>query len=298
MTHIPVLFEEVLAVIPDNCEQVLDLTAGGGGHSIKILEQVSKASIDCWDQDPLAYERLKAVAGDDWQRRVFFEHKNFKTPPDSDKVYQFILADLGLSSFQLDDKERGISIFSDVAPDFRMDPSQGCDFYTWLSQVEENDLADYIFHFADERKSRRVAKCLKSANRDEIASCSLLAKLIVRALAYKTHSRKHPATRIFQALRMAINDEYGALQEMLSWAPKRLSVGGRLAIISFHSVEDRLVKHTFRSLAKKGPYKLLQRKPIIPTEIELQHNIRARSAKLRVIERYDDSCEKVKTKSS
>lgn len=285
-SHVPVLLSEVLEALPKNCAgRILDCTAGGGGHFFAMLERAPCIFGVAWDQDPEAEARISTLAEQKGAiSRVRFERKNFRSAPNENERFDYILADLGISSFQLDDSHRGISFRSDSPPDFRMDPSRGPSFVEWLAATSESELAAIFDGFGEEPKAKRLAREMKSWGPDAFASARVLGERIGTALAYGM-SRTNPATRAFQALRIAVNDEMGALRGLLAWAPEALRPGGRLAIISFHSLEDRLVKNRFRDLAQEGGFVILTKKPIEPSEAEVLANPRSRSAKLRILER-------------
>jgi len=285
MQHIPVLLEAIKKNFPSKKEGTfLDLTYGGGGHFFALLEKFPDWSAEGWDQDPLAEDRFNA------RRRTYpsphkvcFKARNFaeKTPD----PFDFILADLGVSSFQLDDEERGMSFRWDSPVDFRMNPNTGTSFSEWLSHTSEEKLYQILEEYGEEPKAKKLAHEMKSWNPSIFESAKQFSEKITHCLKYTSKSRTHPATRTFQALRIAINDEMGVLSKMLQWAPLALKPGGRLAIIAFHSTEDRLVKNHFRDLAKTGHFDILYKKPLIADEEEVRSNPRARSAKLRIIER-------------
>jgi 16S rRNA (cytosine1402-N4)-methyltransferase len=195
-----------------------------------------------------------------------------------------ILFDLGVSSMQFDEGERGFS-FRVAAPlDMRLDPTQGESAAEWLVSRDEREIADAIYQFGEERASRRIARAI-IARRNEgrpVLDTADLAALVARVV--RTSGRIHPATRTFQALRIAVNDELGALRDGLEAALDRTTLGGRIAVISFHSLEDRIVKQTFREDPR---VRALTRKPLVPSEEEIAANPRARSAKLRVAERIE-----------
>jgi 16S rRNA (cytosine1402-N4)-methyltransferase len=199
-----------------------------------------------------------------------------------------VLFDLGVSSMQFDEGERGFS-FRIAAPlDMRMDPTAGESAADLLATRDEHEIADVIYRYGEERKSRRIARAIV-ALRDAgtpVRDTADLANVVARALRAPAHSRIHPATRTFLALRIAVNDELGALRDGLDAALARTATGGRIAVISFHSLEDRIVKHTFREDAR---VRAVSRKPIVAGQDELAMNPRARSAKLRVAERIDEA---------
>ena len=197
------------------------------------------------------------------------------------------LADLGVSSMQFDAEGRGFSFRRDEPLDMRMDQSQGPTVADLLLSVEEEELANVIFQFGEERFSRRIARGVVEARRQTpVATTGQLAQIVRRAVPKRGYQRIDPATRTFQALRIWVNRELEGLDAFLVEASQRLRAGARLAVITFHSLEDRIVKHTFRALAAgETALRVLTRKPVIPAEAEVARNPRARSAKLRAIER-------------
>lgn len=294
LSHVSVLINEILEHLPsDSHAKILDVTAGGGGHFFALLGRAGAQSEGwCWDQDPAAEMRIQSRARDEnCVARFHFEKKNFREAPASDQNFDFILADLGISSFQLDDPERGMSLHSQRPVDFRMDPLSGEDFTTWFRQRTLEELSEILANYGEEPRAAKLAKIMKSWGPSSWATGEKFADEIARVLAYKSPSRIHPATRVFQAFRIAINDELGALNSLLGWAPARLAAGGRLAIISFHSLEDRFVKKAFSRLEATGNYELLTKKPILPSDAEEAANPRARSAKLRVLKRKSASAQ-------
>jgi len=290
LSHIPVMLKEVLNSLPEGrVERCLDVTTGGAGHLSAILDKKPTWKADAWDRDPDAEARIKkTLSSKSLETRVSFERKDFATPPrDPSALYDFILADIGVSSFQLDDHSRGMSLHSEEKLDFRMDPSSGVSFADWLAATDERKLAEIFYRYGEEPKAVNLAKKMKSWGGDSFMSAKIFADTVSRALGYNINeSRRHPATRVFQALRIAINDELGQLEALIDWAPQHLAEGGRLLILSFHSLEDRIVKHRFQALAREGKgFSLPFSKPLVPSDEEAEINPRSRSTKLRVIER-------------
>lgn len=284
------MLEEVLESLPEGQKmRCLDVTTGGAGHLAAILQKRPGWKADAWDRDPDAEARIRAkLESLGLQDRVRFEKKDFATPPaDAAALYDFIMADIGVSSFQLDDHSRGMSLHSEEKLDFRMDPTNGVSFSEWLAGIEERKLAEILYRYGEEPKAQNLAKKMKTWGGDALVSAKKFADTVSRALGYNPNeSRRHPATRVFQALRIAINDELGQLESLLEWAPKHLAPGGRLLVLSFHSLEDRMVKHRFQQLAREGEgYLLPFSKPKTPSEKEVEENSRSRSTKLRVLER-------------
>lgn len=290
--HQPVLLREVieyLHVLPG--KNYVDLTVGGGGHSHAILERSGPEGLLVGaDRDPSALKRAGT-------RLVQFGHRvkllygaledvraTF-TQAQLDSV-DGVLIDCGLSSDQLDDSRRGFS-FSGAGPlDMRMDPTKGVTAIQWLSRQREEELANTIFEYGEERYSRRIARAIVAAlKRGTVSNTADLAQVIAGAIpgGRRSHSI-HPATRSFQAIRIAVNDELNQLESALDFLLKHLQVGARIVVISFHSLEDRIVKTAFRIADREGRGRILTKKPIRPTEDEADENPRARSARLRAIE--------------
>ncbi len=287
LSHLPVLLSEILKICPERENlRFLDCTAGGGGHFFAVLESRRVEIAECWDRDPLAESRIRQHAE---SRGVpvnayQFKQKRFSEGPESSQLYDFILADLGISSFQIDDPQRGMSLFSEQRVDFRMNPNEGESFEQWLKRCPESELERILRLYGEEPKSRRLARALKE-KQPPLENAARFAEWVAKELAYPAPSRRHPATRSFQALRIAINEELAEIESLLRWAPEALAVGGRLAIISFHSLEDRMVKRRFRDLAESHCFDILTKKPWEASESELSMNPRSRSARLRIIEK-------------
>jgi 16S rRNA (cytosine1402-N4)-methyltransferase len=289
--HEPVLVAETLAWL-DAARGGLfvDCTVGLGGHSLALLEAGADRVIGL-DRDAdalrLAAETLAAFGS-----RVELVHADYR---DLDRVLDErgipgvagTLADLGVSSLQLDSEGRGFSFRRDEPLDMRMDRTTGPTAADLLSSVEEKDLADVIFQFGEERFSRRIARAIVTARlTTPVATTGQLAGIVRRAVPGRGYQRIDPATRTFQALRIWVNRELDGIDRFLEAASRRLLAGARLAVISFHSLEDRIVKHVFRALDRgEATLRILTKRPIGPGDEELARNPRARSAKLRVIER-------------
>jgi 16S rRNA (cytosine1402-N4)-methyltransferase len=266
---------DALAIVPDGT--YVDATFGAGGHTRLILERLGPhGRTIAFDADPLA----ASLAPED--PRLTLVHANFRTlaaelASRSIGSVDGVLYDLGVSSMQLDDGARGFSFRSDAPLDMRLDPTQGESAADYIISHDEVELADVIFRYGEERNSRRIARSLKSKLP---RTTSELAAIVAGSVHVRgKRERIHPATRTFQALRIAVNDELGALRESLDGAAGVVRPGGRIAVISFHSLEDRIVKLFFREDARVQP---LTRKPIVPGDEEISTNPRARSAKMRV----------------
>jgi 16S rRNA (cytosine1402-N4)-methyltransferase len=276
--HQSVLWTEVLeglALQPGGL--YLDATVGGAGHSLGILDRYGDTQIWGLDQDPealaVAQERL-APYGD----RVHLWRGNFQDFAPGDLRFQGILADLGVNSAQLDHGDRGFSFRQDAPLDMRMNPDQDLTAATIVNHWSETDLANLFYEYGEERFSRRIARQI--VQQRPLQRTWELADLIRRSVpnAYR-NGRIHPATRVFQSLRIAVNSELTALDRFLSIAPQWLAPEGRLVIISFHSLEDRRVKYAFRECPH---LQVITKKPIVPSTAEIETNKRSRSAKLRI----------------
>ena len=303
--HQPVLIEEAINALNIRADGVyVDATFGRGGHSKSILDCLNdNGRLLAFDQDPQAvsYGRRKFSA----DKRIEIIHCNFRQVANMvaerglDKKVDGLLMDLGVSSPQLDDATRGFSFLRSGPLDMRMNTEEGESAMQWLSRVSEKDLAYVLRKYGEEKSARRIARAIiESRNEREITDTKQLAEIIINAVpGYEKH--KHPATRSFQAIRIYINEELQALEEGLHAAVSVLAVAGRLAVISFHSLEDRIVKRFMRTITSPPalpaglpvmaadysvPYRLVG-KPCVPGEEEIKRNPRARSARLRVLER-------------
>jgi 16S rRNA (cytosine1402-N4)-methyltransferase len=291
--HVPVLLDEVLQFLNVRPGGVIaDATVGLGGHSSEIAKRLgARGRLICFDRDPQAMELAKArmdevrVEIGDAMPEVTFEPRAFSeaggviAPGSLDGL----LADFGVSSLQLDEAQRGFSFRLDAPLDMRMDTRTGETAEQVVNQEDENELADLIYEFGEERRSRRIARAIVRAR--PIRSTAELAAIISAAAPSMKGDKIHPATRTFQALRIRVNDELGEIRTLLGSAPSLLKPGGRLVLISFHSLEDRLVKDAFRDAGHAGIYKVLTKKPVVAQEQEQMRNPRSRSAKMRSAER-------------
>jgi 16S rRNA (cytosine1402-N4)-methyltransferase len=290
-SHEPVMVPEVLDLLaPSRGGLFVDCTVGLGGHSRALLEGGASRVLGL-DRDPKALELARealAAFGD----RVELVHADYR---ELDRVLDArgiervagILADLGVSSMQFDAEGRGFSFRRDEPLDMRMDQTRGPTVADLLREVDETELADVIYRFGEERASRRVARAIVGARRESpIDTTGRLAAIVRRAVPHAGHQRIDPATRTFQALRIWVNRELEGLDLFLAGAARRLLASARLAIVTFHSLEDRIVKHTFRAMEKAGEgLRILTKRPLVPADEEVARNPRARSAKLRAIER-------------
>ncbi|MBE8964842.1 16S rRNA (cytosine(1402)-N(4))-methyltransferase RsmH [Nostocales cyanobacterium LEGE 12452] len=280
-SHLPVLPQEViagLAVSPGG--HYLDTTVGGGGHSRLILEAAADVRVTAIDQDEdaLAAARKELSEFGDRVQFIYSNFADYEFPPNT---FDGILADLGVSSYHLDKAERGFSFRQAANLDMRMDRGRSLTAADVINNWDEAELADIFFKYGEERLSRRIAR--RIVERRPLHTTTELAEAIASSVPPKyRYGRIHPATRVFQALRIVVNDELNSLETFLDKAPNALVPGGRIAIISFHSLEDRPVKHGLRN---SPLLKVLTKKPIIAQEEEIGKNPRSRSAKLRIAQK-------------
>jgi 16S rRNA (cytosine1402-N4)-methyltransferase len=283
---------EVLTYLaPERGGLFVDCTVGLGGHAKAMLEHGATTLIGM-DRDSAALA-VAAVTLEAWRDRVTLVHSDFRAfEPVLDArgitVVDGTLADLGMSSFQLEAEGRGFSFKREDPLDMRMDTTVGATAADLLRDVPERDLADVIYRFGEERFSRRIARAIVRARSvAPITTTAELASLVRAAVPRRGFSRIDPATRTFQALRIWVNGELDGLDAFLAGVARRLQVGARMVVITFHSLEDRVVKHTMRALAQSRdvPIRVLTKKPVVPQPEEVERNPRARSAKLRVAER-------------
>lgn len=298
--HAPVMLEEVIEALQIQPQGIyLDGTFGRGGHAREVLKRLdARGRLLLMDRDPTAIAQAKKAFGDD--ERVRIRYANFADMADwseADQALDGVFLDLGVSSPQLDDASRGFSFQADGPLDMRMDPGFGSSAADWLAAATETEIADVLWRYGEERLSRRIARVIVEKRAEQpLATTAQLAELVARTIGHRERN-KHPATRTFQALRIHLNDELGALEAGLAAALDRLKPGGRLVVISFHSLEDRLVKHFMRGQAARP----INRRNLPPVETpasalhalgkkfagkaELAVNPRARSAVLRVAEK-------------
>jgi 16S rRNA (cytosine1402-N4)-methyltransferase len=291
MAHIPVMTAEVLDHLrPEHGGVFVDCTVGLGGHARALLERGASRLIGLdRDRDALDQARQALAAFGD---RVELVHADYRAIDDVLHARQIVtidgaLADLGVSSMQFDAPGRGFSFQRDEPLDMRMDRSAGETAADFVARATEAELADTIFQYGEERFSRRIARTIVETRRAApVTTTGQLAALVRRSIPRRGYMRIDPATRTFQALRIFVNRELDGLDRFLEAAAGRLRAGARLAVITFHSLEDRIVKHTLRALEQRaGLVRVLTKKPLVPTDDEVHLNPRARSAKLRVAER-------------
>lgn len=294
--HIPVLLRPLLKAVSPVSGTWLDGTFGAGGYSRGLLEEGADCVIGV-DRDPLAFEMASGWAGE-YGDRLRLVPGNFADMDElAGELLDGVVLDLGVSSMQLDQAERGFSFMKDGPLDMRMS-QEGESAADLVNEGTEAQLADILFHYGEERASRRIAKAIVKARAEEPITTTLrLAEIIESCLPRSKPGQSHPATRSFQGLRIAVNAEYEELFQGLMAAERALKPGGQLAVVTFHSIEDRMVKRFFQSRAGKTgranryapemeqelpQFTLKTRKAVGPDEQELQENPRARSAKLRV----------------
>ena len=317
--HVPVLLKEAIDFLAiRRGGTYIDATVGLGGHSYEIARRLGAAGhLIGLDKDPAALEIARNVVGrssqvvgeakadtstalssrerddmlagndkaeGDWPT-VTLLHRSFADLADDERrpVYDGILADLGVSSLQFETPARGFSFQAEGSLDMRMNPQSELTAEQVVNHFDERELADVIYEFGEERRSRRIARAIVRSR--PIVTTTQLAAVISAAARPMKHERIHPATRAFQALRIFVNHELDDLRALLEAAPQVLKPGGRLVVISFHSLEDRIVKDALREGARQGQYRVLTKKPVTASEEEIDRNPRARSAKLRAAER-------------
>jgi 16S rRNA (cytosine1402-N4)-methyltransferase len=285
-SHTPVLLSEsleYLAIQPNGI--YVDLTAGLGGHTRAIAERLNDGLVIACDRDAESLEKARANTAE-YSGRVRYFHGAFSDLPGA--LEQFgckevdgVLADLGVSKFQLKSGERGFSLMEDGPLDMRMDRSQGITAADLVNEMPEKALADLIYQFGEERRSRRISRAIVRAR--PIHTTGRLARVVEEAVPRT--GRLHPATQTFMALRLEVNREFEELDKMLRLVPGYLRSGGRWVVITFMSLEDRKVKQAFQSVARTGAMRILTKHVVKPTQAEIVGNAASRSAKLRAMER-------------
>jgi len=298
--HYSVFFNECIKFLDENQTEsnlIADLTFGAGGHSFGILEKISDSKIIAVDQDNEAIQNgLNKIQQEKVNQKINLVKMNFSDFPIwfkesyPNKKLKGILIDLGVSSHQFDTGERGFSFKHDGPLDMRMNTSdESLTAFDVINEYPENDIADIFYEYGEEKFSRRIAaEIIKQRNKNAISTTKELENIIFHCYPQKfRHGRTHPATRCFQALRIYVNRELEVLEKTILALFQLLDENGRLLIISFHSLEDRIVKHKFKEIyqSDKKLVKILTKKPLLPSDIEVEENARSRSAKLRVIEK-------------
>jgi 16S rRNA (cytosine1402-N4)-methyltransferase len=290
--HVPVLTADVLSHLrPERGGLFVDCTVGLGGHSRALLESGATRVIGLdRDRDALSAARIALAPWADRIELVHADYRGLEEVLDARGVslVDGALADLGVSSMQFDAPGRGFSFQRDEPLDMRMDRSTGDTAAQLIARAGEHELADTIYAYGEERFSRRIARAIVAARQDAPVDTTLrLATIVRRAIPSRGYQRIDPATRTFQAIRIWVNGELEGLDRFLEATARRLRVGARLVVVTFHSLEDRIVKHTFRALdrSRDAMLKVLTKKPVVPGDEEIRLNPRARSAKLRAAER-------------
>lgn len=293
--HTPVMLRAVVELLrPERAPRIADCTVGLGGHAEALLERQAPdgtyLAIDL-DAENLRRARRRLKRFDDG-RRVRWFHADYADLPEvlaaaGVERLEGLLADLGVASTQFDEAQRGFSFAADAPLDMRLNvEGSGPTAAELVNRLDERALADLLYHNADEHRSRRIARAIVEARRRKpIERTVELAEIVQRALGGRRGARIHPATRTFQALRIAVNRELESLDRLLSALPEVLTSGGRAAIISFHSQEDRRVKHAFSAMESAGTGRIITPKPVVADDEEVRANPRSRSAKLRCVER-------------
>ena len=291
--HVPVLLNEAieyLQVRPGST--ILDCTLGLAGHASEIVRRLGPAGkLIGFDRDPqalgLARERLDEVCRELGTQApaLILIGEAFSAAPlhVAPASVDGVLADIGVSSLQLDEASRGFSFMADGILDMRMDTRSGPTAAQVVNEASERELADLIYEYGEERRSRRIARAIVRGR--PITTTGQLARIVAQAAPAMKQDRIHPATRTFQALRIHVNRELDEIKALMEAAPRLLKPSGRLAVISFHSLEDRIVKDALRDGAHNGIWTVLTKKPVTAGEAEIEHNPRSRSAKLRAAER-------------
>ena len=304
MSHIPVMLDECVNSLVQNINGCyIDGTIGGGGHSTAILERLSKdGRLIGFDRDIDAISRVKDKLSDD--SRLSLIHSNFsdmakKLDEHGIKMIDGLFLDLGVSSFQLDEAERGFSFQSDGPLDMRMDRSGGITAKDWIANADEKEIANVIWKYGEENAAKPIAKAIVKKRKNRPITTTEELSTIVKSVK-KSHrkNKTHPATLTFQAIRIVVNSELESIELVLNDMIKRIRQGGRLVILTFHSLEDRLVKQFFKSHTprrvslQEGGYRIegerpfvswLTKKPLFADRVEIIQNPRSRSAKLRVV---------------
>jgi 16S rRNA (cytosine1402-N4)-methyltransferase len=302
--HIPVLLNEILGSFNlKNSEKILDCTFGGGGHSRAFLEACPAVSVVAIDKDPEAGERVKGLVSEYGDRIRFYDMSFDELDKIEEDEFDCILFDLGVSSFQLDDPQRGFSFRFESDVDMRLDPREGLSAGDFLERASYEDLVKAVRDYGEEDSWRKVVHAIENARGSGILrntqSFADLVAGVVRNKSRGKPNRINPATKTFQGIRMAINDEIGQIERALPKAFDKLAIGGILAVISFHSLEDRLIKRFFRRMAGRPEHrldstpgdmretygKMLNSRPITATEEEIMENPRSRSARLRILKK-------------
>ena len=291
--HVPVLLKEAIEYLQVRAgSTILDCTLGLAGHAAEIVKRLGPAGkLIGFDRDPealaLAKEKLDQVRAELGSQAPTMEliSEAFSAAPlhVASGTVDGMLADIGVSSLQLDEASRGFSFMADGLLDMRMDTRRGPTAAQVVNEASERELADLIYEYGEERRSRRIARAIVRGR--PVTTTGQLARIVAAAAPAMKQDRIHPATRTFQALRIHVNRELDEIKALMEAAPKLLKPSGRVAVISFHSLEDRIVKDSLREGAHQGIWTVLTRKPVTASEEEIERNPRSRSAKLRAAEK-------------
>ena len=291
--HFPVLLREVIDYLdPTPGDIILDATMGGGGHSSEIIKRISPGGrLIALDRDPEAIERVKkSLSGH--KEYITYVNDNFRNIKNildgsGSQMLDGAIFDLGMSSFQVDDAERGFSFLNEGPLDMRFDPHQEFSARDAVNTLGREALAGILKEYGEERHAKLVARAILDARKKKtIETTGELVQIIEKSVGGKYRSQRiHSACRTFQALRIYVNDELDSLKEGINGALSHMRSGSRICVISFHSLEDRIVKNLFRDKKRSGELKVLTKKPVVPTSEEMRTNSRSRSAKLRVAEK-------------
>ncbi len=291
MLHFPVLLDESVSLLLEGGGRLfVDATVGLGGHAYEILKRNPEAYLIGIDKDEEALERaeerLKEFEGRFSLYRADYSDIDLVLKEEGVEEVDGILMDLGVSMLQLKTPKRGFSFMEEAPLDMRMDKSQRLTAYDVVNRYSERELYRILKEYGEERFAGRIARAIVQARRKKpIETTKELAEIVEKAVPKGFYKKIHPATKTFQAIRIEVNGELDSLKNALVKIPNLLNRGGRVAVISFHSLEDRIVKHTFRFFEREGKLRVLTKKPITPGEEEIKKNPPSRSAKLRVAER-------------
>ena len=291
--HLPVLLKEVIPYLNlKSGDLVVDGTLGGGGHAKEILKAISPGGkLIAIEKDPETIQRTRNELKELDSKITYIndDFRNIEKILEENKIASVdgAIFDLGISSFQIDEGDRGFSFLNNGPLDMRFNAKQELSAWEVVNKFSKTELADIIYRYGEERHSRFVAKAITDARRKKsIDTTEELTEVIEKSIGKRyARQRLHPAARTFQALRIYVNDELNSIEEAINSIIVYLRPGAKICVISFHSLEDRIIKHIFRQRAKDGDIKIITKKPICPTAEEIQGNSRSRSAKLRVAER-------------
>lgn len=299
-SHYSVMKNDVLALLEERFSKkdnllLGDLTFGAGGHTFAMAEEFPNSKVISFDQDPDAIkngtERIKNSPAGERVELLFSNFNNFSQVIEEDQLFDAILLDAGVSSHQFDTGERGFSFRFDGPLDMRMNPTTGISAEEIINEWDEAKITELIFKYGEDKCARQIAKSIIEKRKEErITRTKQLEEICFHAYPKKMrHAKIHPATKTFQALRIEVNNELGVLEDIVEQVVPKLRVGGLFMVITFHSLEDRIIKHAFKTWNNdEYPIRVLTKKPILPSSTEIFENSRSRSAKLRVLERVNE----------